>query len=133
MSFAFLGIMLATPPSIKDSDCEWRWRIGRVFWFERPLLDPARQEQVWVVRGSTPARPMKARQDFLKGTKLPILLKTNGRCGRNRGTKLPFGHYDEDENFWPNNRLASGRPWRPLPLARGRRTLGTPPEMRPAS
>jgi hypothetical protein len=42
---------------------------------------------------------MKAWQKFFKGTKLPILLKTNGRDETNRGTKLPFGPYDEDEKL----------------------------------
>jgi hypothetical protein len=36
---------------------------------------------------------------FLKGTKLPILLKTKRRGETNRGTKLPFGHYGEDEKL----------------------------------
>ena len=51
MSFAFLGIMLVTPPPIKDSDCYWRRLTGRVFWFEQPPLDAQTARMGYAGRG----------------------------------------------------------------------------------
>ena len=97
MSFAFLGIMLVTPPSIKDSDCYWRRQAplgadycsaGRKPWGKQPSPRPALRPAL----RDTPLPPARRPEALLGRRAGGRGVGGEGRCLNPRlGRELRYG------------------------------------------